>query len=76
MKTLHTILVYIIIAPIYLYKLTLSPFIGRHCCFYPTCSTYTILAIKKYGILKGIKMGFVRICKCNPMKKEFTHDEP
>ena len=36
-----------------LYKLLLSPIMGRSCRFTPTCSTYTYEAIEKYGIIKG-----------------------
>ena len=42
---------------------------GVKCKFYPTCSEYTKQAIKKYGILKGSKLGIIRILKCNPFSK-------
>jgi putative component of membrane protein insertase Oxa1/YidC/SpoIIIJ protein YidD len=35
------------------------------CNFEPSCSEYTKLAIKKYGVLTGWKLGFDRIKKCN-----------
>ena len=76
MKILHKVITMLVLIPIYIYKFTLSPFIGRQCNFYPTCSSYAILAIKKYGILKGIKIAMARIYKCNPFNKEFKHDEP
>ncbi len=75
MKLLH-IVKFIFIVLIRLYQVTLSPFIGKQCNFYPTCSNYAILSITKYGIKKGIKMSAIRICKCNPTNKEFKHDEP
>lgn len=40
-----------------------------NCKFYPTCSEYTKQAIKKYGALKGCRMGLIRIIKCNPFSK-------
>ena len=40
-----------------------------NCKFYPTCSEYTKQAIEKYGLLKGIFLGFIRILKCNPFSK-------
>lgn len=76
MKLLHNLLMWIVLLPIYCYRLFLSPFFGRQCNFYPTCSIYTILAVKKYGIIYGLKKGFIRICRCNPLNKEFMHDEP
>jgi uncharacterized protein len=39
------------------------------CIFTPTCSQYTIEAIEKYGVLKGIYLGFLRILRCNPFSK-------
>jgi len=49
-----------------LYKRTISPFLGNHCRFYPTCSSYTYEAINKHGVLKGIFLGSKRILKCHP----------
>lgn len=49
-----------------LYKLLLSPIMGRSCRFTPTCSTYTYEAIEKYGIIKGGLLGAWRILRCNP----------
>ena len=39
------------------------------CRFYPTCSEYSIAAIKKYGILKGGTKSAWRILRCNPWNK-------
>jgi len=76
MKILRKVIIILVLMPIYIYKITLSPFLGRQCNYYPTCSSYAILAIKKYGVLKGIKMAVVRIYRCNPLNNEFKHDEP
>lgn len=39
------------------------------CVFYPTCSDYTIIAIKKYGVLTGILMSIKRISRCHPWQE-------
>ena len=39
------------------------------CKYYPTCSEYTKQAILKYGVIKGIILGIIRILKCNPFSK-------
>lgn len=39
------------------------------CIYYPTCSEYTVEAINKYGVLKGLFLGFLRILRCNPFAK-------
>ena len=48
------------------YQLVVSPYLGNNCRFYPSCSNYAIEAIEKFGVLKGLKMAFFRILKCNP----------
>jgi uncharacterized protein len=49
-----------------IYQWTLSPWIGRHCRFEPTCSSYFILAVKKYGAVRGALRGLARIARCHP----------
>jgi putative membrane protein insertion efficiency factor len=51
-----------------LYQLVLSPFLGRQCRFYPTCSQYTREAIDKYGLLKGMSLGGRRLLRCHPFR--------
>lgn len=48
------------------YKTTLSPFLGNHCRFAPSCSDYMTQAVSKYGALKGIYLGTKRLLKCHP----------
>ncbi|HHE76703.1 MAG TPA: membrane protein insertion efficiency factor YidD, partial [Candidatus Parcubacteria bacterium] len=40
--------------------------IGRHCRFYPSCSQYSFLSIKKYGVFKGGLKSFWRVLRCGP----------
>ncbi|HYU65034.1 MAG TPA: membrane protein insertion efficiency factor YidD [Candidatus Paceibacterota bacterium] len=42
------------------------PIFYSQCRFYPSCSEYSIQAIEKYGLLKGILKTGWRILKCNP----------
>jgi len=37
----------------------------RVCIHYPSCSEYTYQAIDRFGILKGSRLGMVRLLKCN-----------
>jgi len=51
------------------YKKFISPNLGYNCRFYPSCSDYTALTIKKNGLLKGLPKGIWRILRCNPFNK-------
>lgn len=49
------------------YQKFISPLKGKSTCrFHPTCSTYAIRALEKYGFLKGIYLAIKRILKCHP----------
>lgn len=51
------------------YQRHISKYIRNRCRFYPSCSEYTKQAIDKYGIIRGIFKGFLRILRCNPLFK-------
>jgi len=54
------------IVPIRIYQLTLSPFIGFHCRYQPTCSAFGIEAIERHGLVKGVALTLRRIGRCHP----------
>ena len=55
-----------LLGAIRVYQLTFSPFIGRQCRFYPTCSHYASEAIAQRGALKGVELTLKRLAKCHP----------
>ncbi len=57
------------------YQLFISPLLPPSCRYTPTCSQYAILALKKYGALKGIILTTHRILRCNPWGGH-GHDPP
>jgi len=56
----------IFIFPVRVYQWTLSPLLGAHCRFEPSCSQYMIDAINEWGPLKGTWLGLKRIARCHP----------
>lgn len=57
----------LIILPIRLYQMTLSPLLGQgKCRFQPTCSHYMVGAIEEWGVFRGLWLGLKRIWKCHP----------
>lgn len=57
---------WVVIAPLRLYKLILSPFLPPACRFYPTCSQYAAQAIEKHGVLRGGILAAKRLARCHP----------
>ncbi len=60
------ILTYISIKLIKCYKFLISPMLGQSCRYLPTCSEYSIEALKTYGFFKGVFLSIKRILSCHP----------
>ena len=60
---------HILIGLIRIYKSFISPLLPNACRFHPTCSTYSMEAIRTHGSLKGIYLSIIRISKCHPFHK-------
>ncbi len=58
---------FLLIAFIKGYKYVISPVLGNHCRFYPSCSTYSMEAIQRHGVISGIYLTVVRLLKCHPL---------
>lgn len=63
---MRKVLTAIFIFPVKVYQYAVSPLLGANCRFSPTCSEYTIQAVKEWGPLKGTWLGMKRISKCHP----------
>ncbi|MDR1048190.1 MAG: membrane protein insertion efficiency factor YidD [Synergistaceae bacterium] len=48
------------------YQLCISPFLGKRCRFYPSCSQYAILALTEWGFFRGLWLAARRLAKCGP----------
>jgi putative membrane protein insertion efficiency factor len=58
----------LLVGMVRVYQWTLSPIIGRHCRFEPTCSVYFVESVRKYGALRGAWRGVCRIARCHPFQ--------
>jgi len=58
----------IIISIIKGYQFLISPLLGNNCRYLPTCSEYSIEALKTFGFIKGSFMSLKRISSCHPIK--------
>jgi uncharacterized protein len=63
---LRSSVIFLLVLPVKFYQFIISPMIGPSCRYTPTCSAYTIEALKKHGPLKGLWLSIKRIASCNP----------
>ncbi|MBA2329981.1 MAG: membrane protein insertion efficiency factor YidD [Chitinophagaceae bacterium] len=66
MKKLNYLLALPFILLIKFYQRAISPWLGASCRYTPTCSQYSLIAFKKYGLLKGFWLTIKRIGRCHP----------
>ena len=57
---------YLLIALVRFYQNRLSQYIGGGCYYEPSCSQYMLLALQKYGAIKGLVKGLRRLVSCRP----------
>lgn len=56
----------LVVLLIRLYQRFISPLLPPSCIYHPTCSNYTLEAVQRYGVLKGLWLGIKRISRCHP----------
>lgn len=63
---LKKILIFPLVVLIKFYQYAISPWLGKNCRYEPTCSHYTLEALKIHGLFKGSYLGIKRIMSCHP----------
>jgi len=58
------------------YQYLLSPWLGNHCRFYPSCSSYALTAVERYGALRGSRLALQRLLRCHPWSKGGIDEVP
>ena len=48
------------------YQYLLRPVLGSNCRFYPSCSDYTVEALRRYGAFQGLRLAARRVIRCHP----------
>lgn len=69
MTDMKNILRKIFLIPIHFYRKFISPLKPPCCRYYPTCSTYAVQAVERFGIIRGTMLAAWRILRCNPWSK-------
>jgi len=49
------------------YQWLISPWLGSHCRFHPTCSHYTVTALQRHGAIRGTWLSVRRLLRCHPL---------
>ena len=66
MSGLRRVMVALLILPIRVYQLAVSPLLGPRCRFYPSCSAYAVEALQVHGPLRGTVLAARRLLRCHP----------
>jgi hypothetical protein len=48
------------------YQYLISPFLGAHCRFHPSCSSYALTALERHGLIHGGVLAIRRLGRCHP----------
>ncbi|MCF8199393.1 MAG: membrane protein insertion efficiency factor YidD [Sulfuritalea sp.] len=48
------------------YQLAISPMLGNRCRFHPSCSDYSMDALRRHGLFKGLWLSAKRVGRCHP----------
>lgn len=57
------------LAAIRFYRRSISPMFPPACRYIPTCSEYGLIAIRRFGLVKGGWLTLRRISRCHPFRK-------
>jgi putative membrane protein insertion efficiency factor len=57
---------WLLLLPVWLYRLLISPWKPPSCRFRPTCSGYALEALHRHGALRGSWLVLRRLCRCHP----------
>jgi len=63
---MRSLLVQPLLVLIRVYQLAISPMLGNRCRFYPSCSEYSMEALRRHGLFRGLWLSVRRVGRCHP----------
>lgn len=66
MASLRNPLVYPLLLAIRVYRVAISPYLGRSCRYHPSCSEYAQEALTRHGLIRGVLLSVRRVGRCHP----------
>ncbi|MCH1543164.1 MAG: membrane protein insertion efficiency factor YidD [Alphaproteobacteria bacterium] len=67
-SVLHFVLSFLVLLPVHVYRLFISPMLGPRCRFQPTCSEYAVEAVRVHGAWAGLWLSLKRLSHCHPIE--------
>lgn len=58
------------------YQILLSPLTPPSCKYYPCCSSYSVTALRRFGLVRGVTLTAWRLARCNPWSHGGVDDVP
>ncbi|GAB3166226.1 hypothetical protein GCM10027059_25030 [Myceligenerans halotolerans] len=68
--------VIVLVGMIRVYQAFISPMSGPTCKYYPSCSRYAVIALRRHGALRGLGLALWRLLRCNPWSLGGVDDVP
>ena len=63
---MRALLIYPFLLLIRAYQVVISPMLGDRCRFFPSCSEYSMDALRRHGLFKGLWLAMRRVGRCHP----------
>ena len=65
-RLLNRALAWLLLAAVAFYRAVIRPLLGGGCRFTPSCSEYAVIALRRHGGWRGMRMAAARILRCRP----------
>ena len=66
MTPFHSVMRFLLLLPLRVYRVALSPLLPPRCRYAPSCSAYAVEAVERHGVIKGTALAVRRVMRCHP----------